>query len=180
MSILKSILHRYNRATQSYDILHPETEHAQVKDFGEGVIAHLISGTLAHTISTVSTGSVFGKLVIKLFENTGAQSFFSENDFDAWYIRLGSIFGNVIIQGRVLNLHQESNTYADVSYPIIFQSNVAAVIPFKINGESSPTSISVKPTIIWAKKASNCEQARFVSDIAFNQAGLFGFIAIGK
>ena len=104
MSILKSILHRWNTTTQSYDTLHPETEHAQVTDFGEGTIAHLISTTLASTVTACATGSVFGKLVEKLLDASGVQYNFSNSN--AWYICFGSFFGGLIIQGGTI----ENNT----------------------------------------------------------------------
>ena len=97
MSILKSILHRYNTTNQNYDTLHPETEHAQVTDFGQGVIAHLASSTLVSLVTSVSTGSVFGKMVEKLLEASGVQYNFT--NANAWYICLGSLFGGLIIQG---------------------------------------------------------------------------------
>lgn len=97
MSILKSILHRYNTTSQDYDTLHPETEYAQVTDFGQGVIAHLASSTLVSLVTSVSTGSVFGKMVEKLLEASGVQYNFQNSN--AWYICLGSLFGGLIIQG---------------------------------------------------------------------------------
>ena len=43
MSILKSILHHYNKTTKSYDTLHPETESAQVTDWHQAVKDSVIS-----------------------------------------------------------------------------------------------------------------------------------------
>ena len=97
MSILKSIMHHWNRTSESYDTLHPETEYKQVTDFGEGTIAHLISSALASTVTACSTGSVFGKLVEKLLDASGMRYNFTNSN--AWYICLGSLFGGLIIQG---------------------------------------------------------------------------------
>lgn len=116
MSILKSILHRYNTTNQNYDTLHPETEHAQVTDFGQGVIAHLASSTLVSLVTSVSTGSVFGKMVEKLLEASGVQYNFT--NANAWYICLGSLFGGLIIQGGTLSI--TINSYDGVYYPISF------------------------------------------------------------
>ena len=107
MSILKSILHRYNTTNQNYDTLHPETEHAQVTDFGQGVIAHLASSTLVSLVTSVSTGSVFGKMVEKLLEASGVQYNFT--NANAWYICLGSLFGGLIIQGGLVNVNLSNN-----------------------------------------------------------------------
>ena len=115
MSILKSILHRYNTTSQDYDTLHPETEYAQVTDFGQGVIAHLASSTLVSLVTSVSTGSVFGKMVEKLLEASGVQYNFQNSN--AWYICLGSLFGGLIIQGG----YQSSNQ--TVTLPVTYSSS---------------------------------------------------------
>ena len=108
MSILKSILHRYNTTSQDYDTLHPETEYAQVTDFGQGVIAHLASSTLVSLVTSVSTGSVFGKMVEKLLEASGVQYNFQNSN--AWYICLGSLFGGLIIQGGSVSVSGGSSS----------------------------------------------------------------------
>ena len=97
MSVLKAIFHKWNETSNAYDTLHPETEHAQVTDFGQGTIAHLIATTLASTVTACSTDSVFGKLVEKLLTASGVQYNFTNSN--AWYICLGSLFGGLIIQG---------------------------------------------------------------------------------
>ena len=52
MSILKSIMHHWNKTTKSYDTIHPETETAQITDFNsavdEKINKHNSSGT-AHS-----------------------------------------------------------------------------------------------------------------------------------
>ena len=120
MSILKSILHRYNTTSQDYDTLHPETEYAQVTDFGQGVIAHLASSTLVSLVTSVSTGSVFGKMVEKLLEASGVQYNFQNSN--AWYICLGSLFGGLIIQGGLTTVPNRV-TWNELSLPISFPSS---------------------------------------------------------
>ena len=123
MSILKSILHRYNTTNQNYDTLHPETEHAQVTDFGQGVIAHLASSTLVSLVTSVSTGSVFGKMVEKLLEASGVQYNFTNSS--AWYICLGSLFGGLIIQG---GRRQITATTSDTfSFPVNFSHGIVSI-----------------------------------------------------
>ena len=122
MSILKSILHRYNTTSQNYDTLHPETEHAQVTDFGNGVLAHLLDSTLVSAVTAVSTGSLFGKLVEKLLEASGVQYNFQNSN--AWYICLGSLFGGLIIQGGI---GQTSVQQSDFSFPISFVSQTISL-----------------------------------------------------
>lgn len=124
MSILKSILHRYNTTNQNYDTLHPETEHAQVTDFGNGVLAHLLDSTLVSAVNAVSTGSLFGKLVEKLLEASGVQYNFQNSN--AWYICLGSLFGGLIIQGGTV-ANVSTNT-TQVDYPITFISQTSSAV----------------------------------------------------
>ncbi len=119
MSILKSIIHHWNGTSKSYDTLHPETEYAQVTDFGQGTIAHLISSTLASTVTACSTGSVFGKLVEKLLDASGMRYNFSNSN--AWYLCLGSLFGGLIIQGGKQIL--STTSWTTISLPV-------AAIPF--------------------------------------------------
>lgn len=128
MSILKSILHRYNTTNQNYDTLHPETEHAQVTDFGQGVIAHLASSTLVSLVTSVSTGSVFGKMVEKLLEASGVQYNFQNSS--AWYICLGSLFGGLIIQG---GRDASSVTSVTVTFPLAYAFNCLSAMAYDAN-----------------------------------------------
>ena len=94
MSILKAIFHRYNSQSKSYDTMHPETEVAQITDFGNGVVNTLIGTALASTISAVTSNSVFGKCVQLVLNASGVKYSLNQNG----YICLGSFFGNLIIQ----------------------------------------------------------------------------------
>lgn len=92
MSIIKSIMHKFNGT--DYDTLHPETEHAQVTDFGQGVVTHLLASTLASTVTAVTSGSLFGKMVQLLLDATGMKYLLDTNG----YICFGSLFGGLILQ----------------------------------------------------------------------------------
>jgi hypothetical protein len=92
MSIIKSIMHKFNGT--DYDTLHPETEHAQVTDFGQGVVTHLLASTLASTVTAVTSGSLFGKMVQLLLTATGCKYLMAQNG----YICFGSLFGGLILQ----------------------------------------------------------------------------------
>ena len=128
MSILKSIMHHWNSTSESYDTLHPETEYAQVTDFGEGTIAHLISSALASTVTACSTGSVFGKLVEKLLDASGMRYNFTNSN--AWYICLGSLFGGLIIQGGINKITSGQDT--SIHYPIVFSSMLVVLVNVNI------------------------------------------------
>lgn len=91
---LKSILHRWNKATNSYDILHPETESAQITDWHSGIMASLASTTLGTVVSAVTTDSVLGKLIKLLLDASGVKYLIDTNG----YVCFGSLFGGLIIQ----------------------------------------------------------------------------------
>lgn len=118
MSVLKSIFHRYNKTTSSYDTLHPETEHAQVTDFGQGVIAHLASNVLASTISSLTTDSLMAKLVKLVFDATGVQYNIAQNG----YFKFGSLGGGLIIQWGI----NPNTTNRTVTFPIAMNQDIMA------------------------------------------------------
>lgn len=91
---LKSILHRWNKTTNSYDTLHPETESAQITDWHSGIMASLASTTLGTVVSAVTTDSVLGKLIKMLLDASGVKYLIDTNG----YVCFGSLFGGLIIQ----------------------------------------------------------------------------------
>lgn len=127
MSVLKSIFHRYNKTTSSYDTLHPETEHAQVTDFGQGVIAHLASNVLTSTISSITSDSLMAKLVKLVFNATGVQYNIAQNG----YVKFGDLFGGLIIQWG------SNTTPTTVFYPIVFPTHVYIVIASDVGSGNS-------------------------------------------
>lgn len=126
MSILKAIFHRYNSQSKSYDTMHPETEVAQITDFGNGVVNTLIGTALASTISAVTSNSVFGKCVQLVLNASGVKYSMAQNG----YICLGSFFGNLIIQWGLWagNDARYVAQYADITYPISFTQRTIAVV----------------------------------------------------
>lgn len=91
---LKSILHRWNKTTKSYDTLHPETESAQITDWHSGIMVSLASTTLGTVVSAVTTDSVLGKLIKLLLDASGVKYLIDTNG----YVCFGSLFGGLIIQ----------------------------------------------------------------------------------
>lgn len=110
MSILKSILHRWNKDSKSYDTLHPETDSAQITDWHSGIMASLASTTLGTVVSAVTTDSVLGKLIKLLLDASGVKYLIDTNG----YVCFGSFFGGLIIQWGVA-YENKSNA---VSLPI--------------------------------------------------------------
>lgn len=104
MSILKSIMHNWNKTTKSYDTLHPETESAQITDWHSGIMASLASTTLGTVVSAVTTDSVLGKLIKLMLDASGVKYLIDTHG----YVCFGSLFGGLIIQW-ILNA-QENET----------------------------------------------------------------------
>ena len=110
MSILKSIMHHWNKTTNSYDTLHPETESAQITDWHSGIMASLASTTLGTVVSAVTTDSVLGRLIKLLLDASGVKYLIDTNG----YVCFGSLFGGLIIQWR------KATTDEVITLPIAF------------------------------------------------------------
>ena len=121
MSILKSILHRWNSTNKEYDTLHPETEAAQVTDWHESIIGSLASKVLPTVVSELTTDSVFGKLMSLLLSASGVKYSLGTNG----YVKFGSFFGGLIIQWVYLTFKTASSQ--TVTLPIAINSLYAAV-----------------------------------------------------
>lgn len=111
MSILKGILHHWNKTTKSYDTIHPETEVAQVTDWNQGIVNTLASTTLGSLISTLSSDSFAAKIVKLVLDATGVKYLTGTSG----YLCFGSLFGGLIIQWG-------NSTHGWVSFPIMFTS----------------------------------------------------------
>ena len=94
MSILKSILHHYNKTTKSYDTLHPETEVAQVTDWNNGIVNTLASTALGSLVNTLTSDSLLAMMIQKVLTASGVRYSTGTNG----YLCLGSFFANIIIQ----------------------------------------------------------------------------------
>lgn len=94
MSIIKSILHKYNATSKAYDTLHPETESAQVTDWNQGIVNTLASTALGGLVNTLTSDSLLAKMIQKVLTATGVKYNIDQNG----YICFGSLFGGLIIQ----------------------------------------------------------------------------------
>jgi hypothetical protein len=117
MSILKSIMHHWNKTTKSYDTLHPETESAQITDWHSGIMASLASKTLGTVVDSITTDSVLGKLIKMLLDASGVKYLIDTSG----YVCFGSLFGGLIIQWGIINLTLPQWTY---NFPIAFSTKV--------------------------------------------------------
>lgn len=94
MSILKGILHHWNKTTKSYDTIHPETESAQVTDWNQGIVNTLASTGLSSLVNVLSSDSLLALLIKKVFDAAGVKYSTGQNG----YVCLGKFFGSVIVQ----------------------------------------------------------------------------------
>ena len=116
MSIIKSILHKYNATSKAYDTLHPETESAQITDWHKAVVNSLASTTLPAVVSALTTDSVMGKLMKLLLTASGVKYSIATNG----YVCLGDFFGGLIIQwGLIID---RKNTEEYISLPLAYSN----------------------------------------------------------
>ena len=125
MSILKAILHRWNKNTKTYDTIHPETETSQITDFNSAVDGKISTHNNSNTAHSTlfnqceKTSSLANDIVTKLAQTT-AISVISALQTNSWfgqllklvlnasgmkyliaqngYICFGSLFGGLILQ----------------------------------------------------------------------------------
>ena len=112
MSILKGILHHWNKTNKNYDTIHPETESAQITDWHSGIMASLASKTLGTVVDAITTDSVLGKLIKMLLNASGVKYLIDTNG----YICFGSFFGGLIIQWGTVAVGKGT----DFEFPISF------------------------------------------------------------
>lgn len=118
MSILKGILHHWNKTNSAYDTIHPETESAQITDWHSGIMSSLASKTLGTVVDAITTDSVLGKLIKMLLNASGVKYLIDTNG----YICFGDFFGGLIIQWGIASL--KDNTGGWVNYPLTFPNAV--------------------------------------------------------
>ena len=119
MSILKGILHHWNKTSSAYDTIHPETESAQVTDWNSGIVGTLASTALGSLVTTLSSDSLLAKLIEKVLSATGVKYQTGQNG----YLCLGSLFGGLIIQWGVTtcrNAKAKAPAAATATLPISF------------------------------------------------------------
>lgn len=123
MSILKGILHHWNKTTQSYDTIHPETEVAQVTDWNNGIVNTLASTALGTLVNTLTSDSLLATMIQKVLTATGVKYSMGQNG----YICFGSLFGGLIIQWGISLTDEYGNAW--VIFPISFSWDQPIVIP---------------------------------------------------
>lgn len=127
MSILKGILHHWNKTTKSYDTIHPETESAQVTDWNQGIVNTLASTALGTLVNTLTSDSLLATMIQKVLTATGVKYSMGQNG----YICFGSLFGGLIIQWGKYTAHATAFSY---SLPISMNKAFVALTSWE-NGE---------------------------------------------
>ena len=163
MSILKSIMHHWNKTTNSYDTLHPETESAQITDWHSGIMASLASKTLGTVVDAITTDSVLGKLIKMLLDASGVKYLIDTNG----YICFSEFFGGLIIQWGFL-----SNGML-IALPIAFNNNGYTLVATASGDVSNSGSVRVV-------KVLSQNQIQIISDSQPTEAKGSYWIAIGK
>ena len=138
MSILKGILHHFNKTTNAYDTIHPETESAQVTDWNSGIVGTLASTALGSLVTTLSSDSLLAKLIEKVLSATGVKYQTGQNG----YLCLGSLFGGLIIQW-VTGVIPASYELYGVAYPLTFNTYYAAVVAHSTSSKTDFKHISI-------------------------------------
>lgn len=123
MSILKGILHHWNKTSSAYDTIHPETEVAQVADWNAGIVNTLASTGLSNLVNVLSSDSLLALLIKKVLDATGVKYSTGENG----YLCLGSLFGGVIIQWGLTTYNSNPNGQV-ITPAIAFSTYFAGVV----------------------------------------------------
>jgi hypothetical protein len=119
MSILKVILHHWNKTSSAYDTFHPETEVAQVADWNQGIVNTLASTALGTLVNTLTSDSLLATMIQKVLTATGVKYSMGQNG----YICFGGLFGGLIIQWGVYG-----RADLGVTFPLAF-NQLFAVVP---------------------------------------------------
>ena len=139
MSILKGILHHWNKTNSAYDTIHPETEVAQVTDWNQGIVNTLASTGLSSLVNVLSSDSLLALLIKKVFDAAGVKYSTGQNG----YVCLGKFFGSVIVQWGYEREAQKGN----ITYPISSKTSsitLATATSYSGNAVSITTSDCTK------------------------------------
>ena len=150
MSILKGILHHWNKTSSAYDTIHPATEVAQVTDWNAGIVNTLASTGLSSLVSTLTSDSLLALLIKKVFDATGVKYSLGQNG----YVCLGSLFGGLIIQWGAYVSAAEQH-----AYPIAFSKDCYTIVTSD-TGDSAVgfgvKMVSKTEYYIYGREGTNC------------------------
>ena len=166
MSILKGIMHHWNKTKNDYDVIHPETDYKKITDWNEGIVATLASTGLGTLVNTLTSDSLLATMIQKVLTATGVKYNIAQNG----YLCFGSLFGGLIIQWGRDNF-DTTNQFKRTYYPI--SMTPLAIIPYDI--------ITYPNNGAWALSLQidySTTSAVFTTNTA-NTVGTFGWVGIG-
>lgn len=107
MSILKGIMHHWNKTKNDYDVIHPETDYKKITDWNEGIVATLASTALGNLVSTMTSDSLLAKMIQLVLTATGVKYSTGQNG----YLCFGSLGGGTIIQWGIFQITNGSGSF---------------------------------------------------------------------
>ena len=135
MSILKGILHHWNKTSSAYDTIHPETEVAQVTDWNTGIVNTLASTGLSSLVNVLSSDSLLALLIKKVFDAMGVRYSLGQNGYVCW----GTLFGGIITQWGRYSLSAPGGGW--ITFPISFPNTQYVINTTHYNSLSSRVDI---------------------------------------
>lgn len=151
MSILKGIMHHWNKTKNDYDVIHPETDYKKITDWNEGIVATLASTALGTLVSTLTSDSLLATMIQKVLTATGVKYNIAQNG----YVCFGSLVGGLIIQwgSNILNLNgltQEITLPLNINYASAAVATMRSVdfpgyVACPYWSECTQTSIKITP-----------------------------------
>ena len=142
MSILKGILHHWNKTNSAYDTIHPETEVAQVTDWNQGIVNTLASTALGTLVSTLTSDSLLATMIQKVLTATGVKYSMGQNG----YICFGSLFGGLIIQWGNTSLSNSDGGW--VYFPLTFPNAAYILECSHYNSLSSAINVYLETSFL--------------------------------
>lgn len=138
MSILKGIMHHWNKTKNDYDVIHPETDYKKITDWNEGIVATLASTALGNLVSTMTSDSLLAKMIQLVLTATGVKYSTGQNG----YLCFGSLGGGVIIQW-VSGIDPANYEIFGIAYPIAFTRFCMPIICHSTNSKTDFKQLSV-------------------------------------
>lgn len=172
MSILKGILHHWNKTNKNYDTIHPETESVCITDWHQGIVNTLASTALSGLVNTLTSDSLLAKMIQKVLTATGVKYNMAQNG----YICLGSLFGGLIIQwGKCTSFVNQNTIYFNVA----FASNAYYVKTSILNDNKSYSCDYDLQIVKMSETEAELFLQAFTMETASNDRG-YVWIAVGR
>ena len=172
MSILKGIMHHWNKTKNDYDVIHPETDYKKITDWNEGIVATLASTALGTLVSTLTSDSLLATMIQKVLTATGVKYNIAQNG----YVCFGSLFGGLIIQWGLLamTLSGDVGTYGYCHFPISFSNTEYNMVAFHRG-----TNAAIIYQLFTEYSSSDCTLCAKMYDGSNTTPWLANWIAIG-